>query len=160
MNKLLKFAFPIMVGNLLQQLYNVVDTLIVGRYLGENALAAVGSSYTLMVFITSIIIGLCMGSSAFFSMQFGAKNQERLEKGIFTAFILIGVVALALNVFVYAAMGAILVFLRVPGEVTALMREYCSQSSQGGRQFCHTAFIFGSVGGCQHRVGYLVYQRI
>lgn len=124
MNKLLKFAFPIMVGNLLQQLYNVVDTLIVGRYLGENALAAVGSSYTLMVFITSIIIGLCMGSSAFFSMQFGAKNQERLEKGIFTAFILIGVVALALNVFVYAAMGAILVFLRVPGEVTALMREY------------------------------------
>ncbi len=124
MNKLLKFAFPIMVGNLLQQLYNVVDTLIVGRYLGENALAAVGSSYTLMVFITSIIIGLCMGSSAFFSMQFGAKNQERLEKGIFTAFIMIGFVALALNVFVYAAMGAILVFLRVPGEVTALMREY------------------------------------
>ena len=52
--KLLKFAFPIMVGNLLQQLYNVVDTLIVGRYLGENALAAVGSSYALMVFITSI----------------------------------------------------------------------------------------------------------
>lgn len=124
MNKLLKFAFPIMVGNLLQQLYNVVDTLIVGRYLGENALAAVGSSYTLMVFITSIIIGLCMGSSAFFSMQFGAKNQERLEKGIFTAFVMIGIVALTLNVFVYAAMGAILVFLRVPGEVTALMREY------------------------------------
>ena len=66
--KLLKFAFPIMVGNLLQQLYNVVDTLIVGRYLGENALAAVGSSYALMVFITSIIIGLCMGSGTVFSL--------------------------------------------------------------------------------------------
>ena len=124
MDKLLKFAFPIMVGNLLQQLYNVVDTLIVGRYLGETALAAVGSSYTLMVFITSIIIGLCMGSSAFFSMQFGGKNQERLEKGIYTAFVMIGIVALILNFFVYAAMGGILIFLRVPQEVTALMREY------------------------------------
>ena len=173
MNKLLKFAFPIMVGNLLQQLYNVVDTLIVGRYLGENALAAVGSSYTLMVFITSIIIGLCMGSSAFFSMQFGAKNQERLEKGIFTAFILIGVVALALNVFVYAAMGAILVFLRVPGEVTALMREYLIWIFAGivaVFAYNFVASLLRAVGnsvipllflcGCQYRVGYLVYQRI
>ena len=124
MQKLLKFAFPIMVGNLLQQLYNVVDTLIVGRYLGENALAAVGSSYTLMVFITSIIIGLCMGSSAFFSMQFGAKDQDRLEKGIFVAFVVIGIVALVLNAFVYAAVGGILVFMRVPLEIGPLMREY------------------------------------
>ncbi|MDE6845100.1 MAG: oligosaccharide flippase family protein, partial [Lachnospiraceae bacterium] len=124
MQKLLKFAFPIMVGNLLQQLYNIVDTLIVGRYLGENALAAVGSAYTLMVFITSIIIGLCMGSSAFFSIQFGAKDQNRLEKGIFTAFVMIGVVALILNIFVYAAMSGILIFLRVPQEVISLMREY------------------------------------
>lgn len=86
-HKLLRFAFPIMVGNLLQQLYNVVDTLIVGRYLGENALAAVGSAYTLMVFLTSIIIGLCMGSSAFFSIQFGSRDQDRLEKGIYIAFL-------------------------------------------------------------------------
>ena len=124
MQKLLKFAFPIMVGNLLQQLYNIVDTLIVGRYLGENALAAVGSSYTLMVFITSIIIGLCMGSSAFFAMQFGSRDRNRLEKGIFIAFVAVGIVALTLNIAVYLAMGGILVFLRVPAEVTQLMREY------------------------------------
>ena len=124
MDKLLKFAFPIMVGNLLQQLYNIVDTLIVGRYLGEKALAAVGSSYALMVFITSIMIGLCMGSSAFFSMQFGAKDQNRLEKGIFIAFVAIGIVAFILNGIVYGALGGILVFLRVPKEVAPLMREY------------------------------------
>ena len=124
MEKLLKFAFPIMVGNMLQQLYNIADTLIVGRYLGENALAAVGSSYALMVFITSILIGLCMGSSAFFSMQFGAKDRDRLEKGIFTAFIAIGSVTLVLNIVVYAAMEGILVFLRVPDVVAPLMREY------------------------------------
>ena len=50
MKKLLKFAFPIMVGNVLQQLYNVVDTLIVGRFLGKDALAAVGSSYTCLLY--------------------------------------------------------------------------------------------------------------
>ena len=69
-SKLLKFAFPLMIGNLLQQLYNIADTLIVGRFLGPNALAAVGSAYTLMVFLTSILLGLCMGSSAFFSIQY------------------------------------------------------------------------------------------
>lgn len=121
---LLKFAFPIMIGNMLQQLYNIVDTLIVGRYLGENALAAVGSSYTLMVFVTSVILGLCMGSSAFFSMQYGGRQSERLEKGLFIAFISIGTVAAALNIMVYAGMEGILIFMRVPKEVAPLMREY------------------------------------
>lgn len=124
LKKLLKFAFPIMVGNMLQQLYNVVDTLIVGRYLGENALAAVGSSYTLMVFVTSIILGLCMGSGAFFSMQFGAKQFDRLETGLFIAFVSIGAVAVLLNIIVYAGMEGILLFMRVPEDVAPLMREY------------------------------------
>ena len=124
MKNLLKFAFPIMIGNMLQQLYNVVDTLIVGRYLGEKALAAVGSSYTLMVFVTSVILGLCMGSSAFFSMQFGGRNYDRLEKGLFIAFLSIGAVAVVLNILVYAGMEGILVFLKVPDEVSPLMEEY------------------------------------
>ena len=55
---LIRFSLPLIAGNLLQQLYNITDTLIVGRFLGPNALAAVGSSYTLMTFITSILLGL------------------------------------------------------------------------------------------------------
>lgn len=81
MKKLLRFAFPIMVGNVLQQLYNVVDTLIVGRFLGRNALAAVGSSYTLMVFVTSIILGLCMGSSAFFPCSLAGVTATGWRRG-------------------------------------------------------------------------------
>ena len=124
MTKLLKFAFPIMMGNVLQQLYNVVDTLIVGRFLGKDALAAVGSSYTLMVFVTSIILGLCMGSSAFFSMQFGRRDYDRLEKGIYMAFLMIGAVTVTLNILVYVGIHGILAFLRVPDEVVPFMREY------------------------------------
>ena len=71
--KLLLFALPLMAGNLLQQMYNVADTLIVGRFLGADALAAVGSSYTLMVFLTSILLGLCMGSSAFSPSSSGGR---------------------------------------------------------------------------------------
>ena len=79
---MLLFAFPMMVGNLLQQLYNVADTFIVGRYLGDEALAAVGSSYTLMVFLTSILIGLCMGSGVVFSRCFGRQDAQGLRESI------------------------------------------------------------------------------
>ena len=83
MKTMLRFAIPMIVGNLLQQCYNVADTLIVGRFLGANALAAVGSSYTLMTFLTSILLGLCMGSSAVFSIRFGQKDENALKEGIF-----------------------------------------------------------------------------
>ena len=93
--RLLWFALPLMAGNLLQQLYNVADTLIVGRFLGADALAAVGSAYSLMTFLTSILLGLCMGSSAYFSIQFGRRDDERMKNGFFLSFVLIGAVALA-----------------------------------------------------------------
>ncbi len=63
---LILFALPMIAGNLLQQFYNIADTLIVGQVLGRDALAAVGSAYTLMTFLTSIFLGLCMGSGALF----------------------------------------------------------------------------------------------
>lgn len=122
--KLLKFAFPLMIGNLLQQCYNIADTLIVGRFLGADALAAVGSAYTLMVFLTSIILGLCMGSSAFFSMQYGAGNTERLKKSFFLSFVLIGAITLLLNLIVVWKLGLIIRLLQIPAEIQELMRDY------------------------------------
>lgn len=77
---LICFALPMMAGNLLQQCYNIADTLIVGRFLGANALAAVGSSYSLMTFLTSILLGMCMGSGAVFSMCCGQKNEKRMKE--------------------------------------------------------------------------------
>ena len=89
-SSLWKFAVPLMLGNVLQQLYNLVDTWVVGHYIGDNALAAVGSSYTLMTFLTSIVIGLCLGSSAFLSMAYGKKNQDLIRNGIFISAVMIG----------------------------------------------------------------------
>ena len=122
--KLMRFAFPLMFGNVLQQFYNVADTLIVGRFLGTNALAAVGSSYTLMTFLTSILIGLCMGSSAYFAIQFGKKDYENLRRGIFQSFLLVGTLTIVLNVLVFVSVDWIINILQVPAEIHRLMREY------------------------------------
>lgn len=113
-----------MIGNLLQQFYNVADTWIVGRFLGVNALAAVGSSYTLMVLLTSILLGLCMGSSAFFSIQYGKKDFDRLKNSFFLSFLLIGAAAILLNIFVFVKIDSIIGLLQVPYEITGLMKDY------------------------------------
>lgn len=121
---MLLFAIPMILGDLLQQCYNIADTLIVGRCLGEKALAAVGSSFTLMTFITSIILGSCMGSSALFSIRFGQHDENGLKEDICASFIFIVAVTVLLNMVAYASLGGLRVFLRVPDEVWGEMREY------------------------------------
>ena len=123
-SSLLRFALPMMAGNLLQQLYNIADTLIVGRVLGEEALAAVGSAYTLMTFLASIFLGLSMGAGAFFSICRGEKNEPRLRAGIWHACVLIAVLTLLVGAAVYLWLDPILYALRVPPEVLPGMREY------------------------------------
>lgn len=121
---MLRFALPLMAGNLLQQFYNIADTLIVGRFLGPDALAAVGSAYSLMTFLTSILLGLCMGSGAVFSMRHGARQPQKLQQCIFLSFVLIAGITLALNLGVFLLLGPILRLLRVPAQVYPLMHEY------------------------------------
>lgn len=121
---ILRFAVPMIIGNLLQQLYNIADTLIVGRFLGANALAAVGAAYTLMVFLTSIIIGMCMGSGSVFSIRYGERNERDLKSSIFVSFVLIAGFMVVLNCVVFWGIDPIMVFLHVPGEIYELMRDY------------------------------------
>ena len=124
MRSMLLFAIPMILGDLLQQCYNVADTLIVGRFVGTNALAAVGSSYSLMTFLTSILLGLCMGSGALFSMYFGRRDPDGLRESLVSSFALIAVVAVVLNILSFACLDWIQVFLQVPDEVWGLMRQY------------------------------------
>ena len=123
-SKLTLFALPLIAGNIVNQLYNVADTLIVGRFLGSVALAAVGSSYTLMTFLTSILLGLCMGSGAFFSIRYGEKDFSRLRAGIFASFTLIAALTFVINAAVFLWIDPIMRLLSVPVSVYGLMREY------------------------------------
>lgn len=123
-SSILLFALPLMFGNLLQQMYNIADTWVVGRFLGADALAAVGSSYTLMTFLTSILLGLCMGSGAAISMQYGSGEYDKMRQSVFQSFVLIAGMALVLNLLVYLGLDGILWVLRVPEELKLLMKDY------------------------------------
>lgn len=122
--KILLFSLPLMAGNIFQQLYNVVDTLVVGRFLGEAPLAAVGSAYTLMIFLTSILIGLTMGSGVYFSICFGQKNQKLLKQSIYISFLSIGGITLFLNGLSYLLLGEITTFMQIPAEVAPYFKDY------------------------------------
>lgn len=121
---MLRFAFPLMLGNLLQQCYNIADTLIVGRVLGAGALAAVGSSYALIVFITSIFIGLSMGCSAVFSMQYGARDWNGLRRSIFSAMLIVGGITLLLNVGAILFLPPVIQLLQTPPEIEQMVYTY------------------------------------
>ena len=121
---LLLFALPMMAGDILQQLYNVVDTLIVGKVLGKDALAAVGSAYTLMTFLTSIFLGLSLGAGTLFSIYKGKQNLQALKIAVAQGLLLILGCTVVLNILVYIGIDPILRFLQVPDSVQAGMKSY------------------------------------
>ncbi len=121
---LLLFSLPMILGNLLQQLYNIADTFIVGQYIGSQALAAVGSSFTLMVFLTSIILGLCMGSGVLFSMLFGAEQFDQMKTSFFVSFISIGCLTLLLEAICLLFSHHILIFLNIPLDIFNETHQY------------------------------------
>ena len=121
---MLRFAVPMILGDLLQQCYNIADTLIVGRYLGENALAAVGSAFSLMTFLTSVILGLAMGSGTVFSIRYGQKDMVRLKEGILAAFVLFVALTARLKVLVFSGSDRIIMFQSTPEELKEIMKDY------------------------------------
>ena len=121
---MLRFAVPMILGNLLQQCYNIADTLIVGRFLGADALAAVGSAFSLMTFLTSILLGLAMGSGTVFSIRFGQKDALGLKEGVLASFTLLGAVTVILNIVIFIGIDWIIWVLRTPSSLVGLMREY------------------------------------
>lgn len=121
---MVRFAWPLMLGNLLQQCYNVADTVIVGRVLGADALAAVGSAYALIVFITSIFIGLCMGCSTVFSMLYGARRLPELRQSVFLSLLIVGGAILLLSALSLICLNPIIRVLQTPPELWQLTHDY------------------------------------
>ena len=121
---LLAFTLPMIAGAMLQQCYNIADTLIVGRFVGPEALAAVGSAYTLMVFITSILLGLSMGSGTVVSLKYGAGDADGVRRSIGAAFVIVGAATAMLTALSFLLIDEILILLQVPHDVYAPMRTY------------------------------------
>ena len=123
-SSLLLFSLPMILGNLLQQCYNVADTLIVGRAIGSDALAAVGSSFTLMTFLVSVILGLAMGSGTLFSIRFGQRDEEGIKDAVAAAFFLIAIITALITLITYLTIDYLDTFLSVPNSIWPIMRSY------------------------------------
>ena len=122
--KILLFSLPILLGNIFQQIYSLSDTLVVGRYLGKEALAAVGASSAIVVLITSILLGLSMGSSVLFAKYYAMKDEDALAKSISTAFILIVGIALGLTLITSIFINPILQLFQIPDSAFDYARDY------------------------------------
>ena len=95
---ILGFALPLLIGNLLQQLYNLADSIIVGRFLGKEALAAVSASFFIYYFIISFVIGIGSGTSIVVSQYFGAKKLEKVQQAFSSFFIFMFIVGILLSI--------------------------------------------------------------
>lgn len=95
---IVRFALPLLIGNLLQQLYNVTDSIIVGQFLGKEALAAVSASFFIYYFIISLVIGVGSGTSVVVSQFFGAKQFDKVQKAFSSFFIFMLVAGIALSI--------------------------------------------------------------
>lgn len=128
---MLLFSVPMIVGNILQQCYNLADTWIVGRFVGSGALAAVGSAYTLMTFLTSLLLGMCMGSGALFSICYGRKDIRKMKEYITASFAIILAITLTLTVLSFLFLHPILHLMQIPEEIYGIMASYMKRILYG-----------------------------
>lgn len=116
--QLLIFFFPIMVGTLFQQLYNTVDAIIVGRFVGKQALASVGGSAAVLSnFVIGFFTGLSAGATVIISQFYGAKNEKQLAKGLHTAYAFSITVSLLISVAGWFATPMLLRLLKTPADI-------------------------------------------
>lgn len=121
---LIVFALPMIIGNLFQQFYTMVDSMVVGRFVGEQALAAVGASYSLTTVFISIAIGGGVGASVITSQYFGARNYDKMKASVRTALTAFVVLSVILGGFGLLFSRQIMVWLNTPGEALFQAAEY------------------------------------
>ena len=114
---IMTFALPIMGGLVLQQLYNTVDSVVVGRYLGEASLSAVGTCAALTMFVVSFATGLCNGSGVLFAQLFGAKRYDDLRRSLSTGLLFLSGLSILIALLAVGFSGPLFRLLRVPEEV-------------------------------------------
>jgi len=119
-----KFAVPMLIGNVFQQMYNVVDSIVVGRYLGKQALAAVGASFPLIFMLISMVVGVAMGTTIIVSQYFGAKDMKMVKRSIDTMYIFLFFASILVTILGITFSGAIFRLIKLPEEVIPLAVTY------------------------------------
>ncbi len=121
---ILRFALPMLLGNVFHQLYNIVDSVIVGNYIGKEALAAVGASFPVIFVFFSLVLGITSGSTVLISQYFGAGENDKVKRTIDTLFIFLFFASIAVSILGIIFSREIFLLLRLPQEVIPMAEEY------------------------------------
>lgn len=121
---ILKFALPMLLGNVFQQLYNIVDSIVVGNFIGKEALAAVGASFPIIFAFLSLIIGIASGSTIVIAQYFGAKDIEKVKRTINTLFIFLFFASITISIVGIIFSEEIFRLLRLPEEIIPQAKTY------------------------------------
>lgn len=160
---IVSFAIPIFLGHLFQQLYNTVDSLIVGNFLGSDALAAVSSSGSLILLLVGLFNGIAMGSGVVISKYFGAKDEENLKKAVHTD-IAAGLAAgCILTVLGIVLAPQILIWMGTPESVLPNSVMYFRVYFSGSLAFVMYNIVMGilqAVGDSRHPLYYLIFSSV
>lgn len=124
LQQIIKFAIPMMIGNLVQQFYNIVDAIVVGQVVGSEGLAAVSGSFTVIVFLTSIIIGLTMGAGVVYAQHYGAKDMQKLKQAIVIGSVSILIVTIVLTAGSLYGLQWILKCMQIPVQIEEMTQSY------------------------------------
>lgn len=121
---LISFAIPIVLGNLFQLTYNAVDSIVVGKFAGDNSLAAVGTANPVMNIVILGVTGVCIGASVLMSQFFGAGDEEKLKKEVSTTLVFGGIFSLIMVILGLACSKLILSLMKTPGEILDIAAVY------------------------------------
>lgn len=121
---ILLFALPMIIGNIFQQLYNIVDTAVVGKYVSDTALAGVGSTASMVFLIVQVAMGASVGCSVVISQLYGAKRLSDTKSATYTTMLSMGAMGLFFTVVGTLLLDPILSMLSTPADIYDIAREY------------------------------------
>lgn len=155
--KILMFAVPMLIGNIAQQLYNTVDSVVVGRYVGDNALAAVGSAGPILNLLIVLFVGISMGASIMVSQYFGAKDREALSHTIGNCIILTVISSIIVAILGILLTRPLLELLKTPDSIIEWCNDYLLILFIGGAGLAFYNILGGVLRGLGDSVSALVY---
>ncbi len=122
--KIINFTLPLLFGNFFQQIYNVVDSIVVGKFIGKEALGAVGANFPIIFLMVALIMGIALGISIIISQYFGAKDKENLHKTVDTAYIVLFFSSILVTLFGLFFAKYILLLIKIPQNIFDMAYQY------------------------------------
>ena len=121
---ILQFASPMLLGNVFQQLYNIVDSIVVGNYIGKEALAAVGAAFPFIFLLISLVIGIASGTTIIIAQYFGARDFKNIIRAIDTMYIFLFFASIFLSLIGIIFCEQILNLIKLPPDVLPQAKVY------------------------------------